>query len=231
MLGRDAFAAPLVVFPVVLVIAATIIGLACLRNPATVEKTESRAMRGLFTRNSAPNMPRLKPAIILAAGGLFLVVVLRSWVGLEFDLPWKAEPVLGFVLICAVVLGKMSGGFISDILRPRRAAICSLIVSAALFIFADYSVAGIAAIFFFNMTMPITLGAISRIFADAKGFAFGLLCFGLFIGSIPDTYGTGAEVPGIGFCIAALISMLIMAFALRGRMGGEANEVSQGSAD
>ena len=55
---------------------------------------------------------------------LFLVVVLRSWMGLGQSFPWKAE--WGLPLVLALAAGKAAGGFLMDAMGPWRAAGWSL---------------------------------------------------------------------------------------------------------
>lgn len=59
----------------------------------------------------------------------------------------------------------------------------------ALFLLAAVPVAGVGAVLLFNMTMPITLWAMAKVFPAAKGFAFGTLTFALFIGFLPVYLG------------------------------------------
>lgn len=40
-------------------------------------------------------------------------------------------------------------------------------------------------ILFFNMTMPLTLSFMHRVFEDKPGFAFGILMLALFLGTLP----------------------------------------------
>ena len=110
------------------------------------------------------------PAFLLAVISLFIVVCLRSYVGMLLDFPWKAEKSWGLILICAIVLGKACGGILADAIGSFKASFLSLGISAILFVFSQYPVAGILAVFLFNMTMPITLWAVARILPGAKGF-------------------------------------------------------------
>ena len=78
------------------------------------------------------------PADLDAPGGygmllpLFLVVVLRSYMGMNQAFPWKGEWAL--LLTLALVLGKTAGGFAMDRLGPRRAALWSLGLTAGLYL-------------------------------------------------------------------------------------------------
>ena len=118
---------------------------------------------------------------------LFLVVVLRSWMGLGQSFPWKAA--WGLPLVLALALGKAAGGFLMDAVGPRRAAGWSLGLAAALYLLSGAPLPGLLAVFLFNMTMPMTLWAAAKLLPGAKGFAFGLLTFALFVGYLPVYLG------------------------------------------
>ena len=152
----------------------------------------------------------------LAVGCLFLIVCLRSYVGMSMAFPWKGISPWGVILICAVVLGKTLGGFIADRFGAIKATFFSLGMAAVLFLFSQIPPFGIFAVLFFNMTMPITLWAIAKIFPGAKGFSFGMLTFALFLGFLPTYLG----VPSIEnnfwvFSLAAIISGGFLYLGLR----------------
>lgn len=65
---------------------------------------------------------------------LFLVVVLRSYMGMNQSFPWKGRGWWGLLLVLALVLGKAAGGFLSDRLGPRSAALWSLLPAAGLYL-------------------------------------------------------------------------------------------------
>ena len=129
--------------------------------------------------------PRRRPAALLAVAGLVLVVVLRSYVGLAVQMPWQAADGWSFAAVLAVVLGKCAGGFAADRFGARRAGPASLLAAGALFLLGENPLAGTAALFLFNMTMPMTLSALARLLPGAKGLAFGLTTFALFLGFLP----------------------------------------------
>ncbi|MCL2018801.1 MAG: hypothetical protein FWG70_03485 [Oscillospiraceae bacterium] len=145
---------------------------------------------------------------------LFLVVCLRSFTGLALDFPWKGTGHTGTFLICAVVFGKVLGGFAADRFGVRKTAFCSLFVAAILFLFPSVSAAGIMAVLLFNFTMPITLWAVARLVPGAKGFAFGLLTFGLFIGFLPVYLGL--KIPLQMFWLYALICAVTLVLLIAG---------------
>ena len=146
---------------------------------------------------------------------LVAVVCIRSYAGFGFSFPWKSGAPFGVMAICAVACGKAAGGFLSDRFGARAASVYTLAAAAVLFLFAGHAAAGLAAIFLFNMTMPITLKGVADLFPGEDGFAFGLLTFGLFLGFLPVFFGwdtgLGAQVTSF-LCAAA--SLPLMFFGL-----------------
>ena len=132
---------------------------------------------------------------------LFLVVALRSWMGLGQSFPWKAA--WGLPLVLALALGKAAGGFLMDAVGPRRAAGWSLGLAAALYLLSGAPLPGLLAVFLFNMTMPMTLWAAAQLLPGAKGFGFGLLTFALFVGYLPVYLGWPAVFGNVWACAAA----------------------------
>ncbi|NLC89908.1 MAG: MFS transporter [Clostridiaceae bacterium] len=158
-----------------------------------------------------------KAGTVAAAVLLFLVVCLRSFVGMTLSFPWKSGWHWAVILTTAVVFGKAAGGIISDKIGMSRTSLISLGGAALLFLLGNYPMAGVAAIFLFNMTMPLTLWAIAKAFPQAKGFSFGLLTFALFIGFIPSYLNI---VPVMSsFTIFALLSLFSLAILLLGLRG------------
>ena len=145
-----------------------------------------KAQRGTYPQNAELSLKGINsPQILIAVGCFFLVVCLRSFVGLSLDFSWKGIGYWGTALICAVVFGKTIGGFAADWFGLKKAAFISLGIAALLFLLPTIPIAGVTAVLLFNMTMPITLWALAKIVPGAKGFAFGLLTFGLFLGFLP----------------------------------------------
>lgn len=146
---------------------------------------------------------------------LFLVVCLRSYVGMTLAFPWKGEGSWGLILVCAVVLGKMAGGILADTFGVLKTTVVSLGLAAVLFMFHGYPAAGTAAVFLFNMTMPVTLWAVAKILPGIKGFTFGLLTFGLFLGFIPVYLGLDPLFSGgTGFAAASAVSLALLCAGL-----------------
>ena len=136
--------------------------------------------------------------------------------GLAFNFPWKTVGNWGLILVCGVVLGKTAGGFLADKFGVSKSAVFSLGLAALLFLFSGLPMPGVAAVFLFNMTMPITLWVTAKIFPGAKGFSFGLLTFGLFLGFLPVYLGAKLP-PGASWIFAsgALISLALLWLGVR----------------
>jgi FSR family fosmidomycin resistance protein-like MFS transporter len=176
-----------------------------------------KGQKGTYPKNAAFSLEGIgSQGIIIAVACLFFVVCLRSYVGLTLDFSWKSLGFWGTALICAVVFGKTIGGFIADRFGIIKTSLISLGIAAPLFLFPQIPLAGVTALFLFNMTMPITLWAMAKIMPGAKGFAFGLLTFGLFLGFLP-TY-LGISIPADiywQFALLAAISLALLLLGLR----------------
>lgn len=158
-------------------------------------------------------IPSLTSNEIIAIICLIITVCIRSYVGMILAFSWKSNFVLALISIFAVVFGKMLGGIIGDRIGFIKISVISLTVSAIGFVFAfNNAFIGILAILFFNMTMPITLTALSNILDNNKGMAFGLLTVALFIGSVPKFFGIGevAIFSPIGLFVITAISAIVL---------------------
>ena len=161
---------------------------------------------------SQPPVRLPKPEALLPGLLLFLVVVLRS-VGGAVSLPWKKDA-RALAAVLAVVLGKLLGGILADRLGPFPVSLGSLFLSALLFCFGDRPAPGLAALLLFNMTMPITLFALTKALPRTKGFAFGILTFALFLGFLPSFFGMGS-LPLAAAAAGSLSSCALLSAALK----------------
>ena len=176
-----------------------------------------RAQRKTYPRNAPLSLEGVgSGGALVAVACFFLVVCLRSYVGLSLDFPWKGIGIGGIALICAVVFGKTIGGFAADRFGVTRTACISLGVAAFLFLFPTIPLAGVAAVLLFNMTMPLTLWGLAKIMPGAKGFAFGLLTFGLFLGFVPVYLGVEGQMnaPWL-FTLLGAVSLALLWLGLR----------------
>ncbi len=163
-------------------------------------------------------------APILAFICLFSVVVLRSYVGITLYMPWKNGIWLSLLSVIGLALGKAAGGFLADKLGAVRTAILSLLLCSVLFLFSGSAVCGLFAIFLFNMTMPLTLFAMARSFRGARGFAFGLLTFALFLGCVPELLSL--PIPFFGevwfYAVESAVTLVLLTLGIwaYGKKGG-----------
>jgi len=176
-----------------------------------------KAQNGTYPKNAAFSLEGIGTSSILSTiACLFLVVCLRSYVGLALNFSWKGIGYWGTALTCAVVFGKTIGGFIADKFGVFKTALFSLGIAALLFFLPQVPIAGVTAIFLFNMTMPITLWAVAKITPGAKGFAFGLLTFGLFLGFLPVYLGVDvSQYTSWIFALISAVSLVILLTPLR----------------
>lgn len=178
------------------------------------------ALSGRGADNAPLALPRGDFKLWGGAACLLAVVILRSWLGLAAKLPWKAD--LGWMTVCAVAGGKAAGGYLADRFGMLPTALASLCLSALCFLGSSYPAAGLAALFLFNMTMPLTLWAMARLFPGMKGFSFGLLTFGLFLGFLPVYFEWGSLGPMM-LAAGTILSLPPLILGLR-RAEGRTNE-------
>ncbi len=147
----------------------------------------------------------------VAALCCLLVVILRSYVGLAVAFPWKLGIPAGLLAVLAVVGGKIAGGFGAARYGFLKTSLASLGLSAVCFLFSGFMPTGLAALFLFNMTMPVTLYWMVRNSPKMPGFAFGFLTFALFLGFLPAYFGL---LPGAGGklvgCAGSAASLLLL---------------------
>lgn len=181
-----------------------------------------------FTEQAAA-LPRDKRTQItdffLPAVCLVLVVVLRSFEGLLFSFDWNDGLGTGVLLTCMIFFGKCLGGFAADRIGSLRASVCSLGAAAVLLAFSGFPALGLSGVLFFNMTMPVTLYELYRRLLRNPGAAFGLLTFALYLGFLPVYTGMaeGLRHP-LYYSVFALISLFLLAYALRKTAGKEEEE-------
>jgi FSR family fosmidomycin resistance protein-like MFS transporter len=135
-----------------------------------------------YDTNLRGNFKWFEMAILL----LLLAIAVRGMVGLILVFPWKSNLYLLVILTIAVVLGKALGGILGDKYGWMNVSVLGLIASGAILsFFANIPYIAIVGVFFFNLTMPITLTAIANMMPGRAGFAFGLTTLALVIGAFP----------------------------------------------
>ncbi len=185
---------------------------ACLTSaPGTGSTTKPMipATSSLRSKTSSINPPDNTRAGALLL--LFLVVVLRSYMGMNQTFSWKSEVQWASILVLALALGKAAGGFLMDAVGSERSAMLTLIPAAILYLASAMPLPGILAVFFFNMTMPVTLWAVARLMPGVKGFSFGFLSFGLYLGFLPSALGLPNLLTAPWVCsVVALVSLALL---------------------
>ena len=159
---------------------------------------------------------RSKSNGILLSIGCFLVVILRSYIGMAVTFSWKRGFILGLICVLAVVFGKMAGGILAAKWNTQSVMLVSLGVAALGYYFSENYICGIIALFTFNMSMPITLYLLVCKFKKLPGFSFGLLTFGLFIGFLPVYFGLPIPLAGnVLGAVGSVVSLLILFLAMK----------------
>ena len=147
--------------------------------------------------------------------GCFLVVILRSFVGMEVAFAWKTTAAVSLLSVVAVVLGKMLGGFLAAGMGAFRTALLTLLAAAVFYILSERLPAGLLALLFFNMTMPITLQQLVDRFPRLPGTMFGLLTVALFLGFLPTYFEMALPLSGPYLGAAgSLISAVILGMVI-----------------
>lgn len=117
---------------------------------------------------------------------LMITICIRSIVGLSMHFSWQTDRLLLYTIPLAIALGKGMGGFLADSFGWIKIAVGGLVISSILLLYGEQTaVAGIAGLFFFNLTMPVTLVAISNMLPGRPGISFGLTTMAILAGALP----------------------------------------------
>jgi len=202
-------------WPFVSLIAVLCIAIICLKAPKIDYETTKKS-----------KVPDFFELIVLL---LLLSIVVRSLIGTAMVFPWKSDLTLLIALTCAVFLGKFFGGILADKFGWMRVAVTALLVSAPLLAFgAGIPYVAMIGMFLFNMTMPVTLVAVSNAIPGRPGFAFGLTCLALIAGVLPVLADTGSFF-GNMFVVLTVIfaSAIALYFGLRLLSSGSGRRTSR----
>ena len=142
----------------------------------------------------------------------FVVVILRSYIGLGVSMSWKIGMLLPLIAVLCVVLGKISGGILAARFDMGKVILVTLVMASICYAVVDYPLFGLIALLTFNTTMPITLYMLVNRFRDFPGFFFGLLTVALFTGYIPVyfkvTLPFSSNIIGVAGCTLSLLILL-----------------------
>jgi hypothetical protein len=182
----------------------TIAGVALMRTPPA--ETPARP---------APRQPSLT-RVEVAVALVLLVIAARSFTGFAVAMPWKSQVPLLAAVTAAVVLGKAAGGVLADRFGRARVAVGALALSAPVLAIAPlFPVAGVLGSFAFNMTMPVTLVAVSDAIPGHSGFAFGVASLAIVAGAFPVLAAFPAALPGATSIVGFVwLSALVLGVAL-----------------
>jgi FSR family fosmidomycin resistance protein-like MFS transporter len=148
---------------------------------------------------------------------LLFSIAVRGLVGSSLVLPWKSNPTLLVILTMAVVLGKALGGVLGDRFGWSKVALAGLAIAAPLLsYFAVNPALAIVGAFCFNLTMPVTLTALSNLLPGRTGFAFGLTTLALILGVLP-TYTELKNILSVHMVVllTIVISILVLYIGLK----------------
>ncbi len=139
---------------------------------------------------------------------IFIATFLRSYTG--FALTPKLTTQLWLaVMALGITLGKALGGIFSDKFSHWMTAVVSLFLSAIFYTQSHIGFCAVLSFLLFNMTMPITLGALCDILKGAKAFAFGILTTALFLGFLPTYLGVSIAINNtfqfVSICVLTII--------------------------
>lgn len=140
---------------------------------------------------------------------MFLVVVIRSLASMMVTFSWKTG-YFAFLAVLAVAGGKAMGGILADWMGFGKTACISLVLSMLFIWGGNHVILALLAVFFFQMTMPLTLWAAANLLSDMKGFAFGTLTFALFIGWLPSWLGMEITNSYLIYSILCVISLILL---------------------
>ncbi len=154
--------------------------------------------------------------IAAVAACCMAVVILRSYVGMAVAFPWKTGILAGTLAVLAVAGGKIAGGFTAARYGLPGTTVISLGLAGICFLLSSSWLPGLAALFLFNMTMPITLYWMVCSVPEMPGFAFGFLTFALFLGFLPAYFGLIPAAGGnLAGCAGSIVSLLALAAGYR----------------
>ena len=162
-----------------------------------------------------PSQGGQESPLSVGACGLLLclfAVLVRSWAGFLFSMPWKQGFWLVLLAAVASAVGKAAGGVLADCFGARTVGTVSLLASVPLVILGgDSVVLSVIGIICFNMAMPITLHTAAARLPRWEGFGFGLTTLALLIGYVAVNC---ISIGGIAADIAVAVTGVLAAGAV-----------------
>lgn len=142
-------------------------------------------VEGRTAPSGAAEAPLLIPALVL--GGLFVLIVWRSWAGLfAGSRSAGGTLVMMFAGAAATFAGKVAGGYIAERLGRWKVTFVSVAGSAALAFLCEpsWAVAWLVLLFVAQLATGPVLSLVYEKSERCGGTAFGLNCLALFMGSL-----------------------------------------------
>lgn len=136
-----------------------------------------------FRKNEKPIIPgKAVPLFVI-----LIAVFIRSWAGFAAPSPEMTGKFAWLLPAAAAFAGKFLGGVLADGIGSRLVGTVSAVLSAPLFLLGgSKTIFFLAAIFFLNMAMPVTLAEAAERLKGFEGFAFGLTALALLCGFIAN---------------------------------------------
>ena len=167
-------------------------------------------------RSHNPAVGEWKPSVLaIWALGLFLASVLvRSYLNLLFDFTWGNE--YAFLVVLAVALGKVAGGYGADKFGLMKVATFSLLGAMVFMGWPESIWCGCLGVFLLAISAPIAVWAVAKLMPDRHGLSFGMMGAAMFFGFLPlDFYLTPLPASPAGYIISCAIILLCLYAALR----------------
>jgi MFS transporter, FSR family, fosmidomycin resistance protein len=176
-------------------------------------------MPGVSLRPKKVLLPPLHATWIVSA--LLLSIVIRALVGFGGSYNCTKTFAIKIGLMSVAVLGKGLGGVVSDRIGWIPGSVGALFISAPLIAFGGSEPLWLLAGFlFFQMTMPVTLVAVTEVMPGRPGLAFGLCCLALLAGALLAFSGTVQSVySSFFFLVLILFSATLIWVSLKGLRG------------
>ncbi len=153
----------------------------------------------------------------IIVGMLLFSILVRSFVGMGGFHAVHKTMWIGFGIAFAAFAGKAVGGLIADRLGWVWTSVGALLMAAPLIAFGSpFPLVMVSAMFLFQMTMPVTLAALTVVHPSRPAFAFGLACLALLAGVLPAfSHAVQAYYGDVRFFALILASAATIFVALR----------------
>lgn len=146
------------------------------------------------SQDEIQNLNRIHPKFTTILLGIFIIVFVRGFIGMNLIFPWKSNMVLSSLLVGGVFIGKFLGGVLGDRFGFKKIGIGGLVLSLPFLLLGYYySIFGIVGALLFNLTMAITLYIVVNSMGRYQGFAFGITTLALLLSYLPGGFGFTIE--------------------------------------